>query len=619
MKLKKEVNFFGVFSIATGAMISSGIFILPGIAYAKTGPILFVSYFTAGILALVGILSIIELSTAMPKAGGDYYFIERSMGPFIGTISGFLGWIALSLKSAFAIFGLSEIIHQVIALYLFMNFNPLIISGILCMIFILLNIIGIKEATIFQILMVAALLLLLIFYCIFGFKKINYSFFNDIITSNININSIIITTGFIFISFGGLLKVASISEEVKNPKKNIPLGMITSIIIVTLLYTIIVFVLTGTLSPVEFADSLTPVADSARIILGNPGFIAISIASILAFITTANAGIMSASRYPLALSRDNLVPNFINKVNKRFQTPTISIIITGFFIFLSLLLPLEMLVKTASTVILTSYVLTNISVIILRESKLSNYRPSFKTPFYPWIQLFGIITFSFFIIDLGVQAIEISLIFLFLCFCIYFFYGRKKSNREYALLHLLKRITDKRLTENLLENELRDIIINRDNIEQDNFDNLVKGAKILDLDGCPDYEKLFKITSKYIAEDIKMPESEIYIRFMKRQEESNTAVSDFLAIPHIVIDGNNKMFMMIVRCKDGIKFTEKENSVKVVFLFGGTIDKRVLHLKTLASIATLVQKENFITNWLIAKDENELRNLILLSGRKRFK
>jgi len=79
MKLKKGLGFFGVFSIATGAMISSGIFILPGLAFARTGPAVLISYFLAGILALIGIFSVIELSTAMPKAGGDYYFINRSL------------------------------------------------------------------------------------------------------------------------------------------------------------------------------------------------------------------------------------------------------------------------------------------------------------------------------------------------------------------------------------------------------------------------------------------------------------------------------------------------------------------------------------------------------------
>lgn len=608
--LKKGISFFGVFSIASGAMISSGIFILPGLAYSKTGPAVFISYFIAGLLGLIGIFSVIELSTAMPKAGGDYYYINKTFGPLFGTISGFLGWFALSLKSAFAIFGISEII------YLYTGFSTLISGFLLCLFFIILNIIGVKEAAIFQFTMVVGLLSLMLIYIIIGLPKVQSSYFTPFLT--VKINEIIITSGFIFISFGGLLKVATVSEEVINPKRDIPLGMISSIVVVTFLYTLITFVITGTLDPLVFKNSLTPVADSAKLIMGTSGYIIIIIASILAFFTTANAGIMSASRYPMALSRDQLLPPKIAFINKKFKTPTISIIITGIIIYLSLLLPLEMLVKAASTIILTSYVLTNLSVIILRESKIINYKPSFKAPFYPWLQIVSVILFTFFIIDLGAASIELSLAFLFISFCIYMFYGRKIKKSEYALLHLLKRITDKRLTENIIEDELREILVNRDNIEQDNFDNLVKKAKIIDVEEFMDFETLLKLVVIPISKEIEMTEEEITSRFLKRQEESNTAVSDFLAIPHIIIDGENKMFLTIVRSKKGIKFTERENAVKAVFLLGGTKEKKRLHLKTLASIATLVSQKDFQKNWINVDNIIEIKNLMTLSNRKRF-
>ena len=76
--------------------------------------------------------------------------------------------------------------------------------------------------------------------------------------------------------------------------------------------------------------------------------------------------------------------------------------------------------------------------------------------------------------------------------------------------------------------------------------------------------------------------------FRKRQESSNTAVSGFLAIPHIVLDGESRMFMHIFRAKDGVSFTEQENSVKAVFFLGGTKDRKPLHLKTIAAIASLI-------------------------------
>lgn len=610
MKLKKELDFFDVFSIATGAMISSGIFILPGLAFARTGPAVFISYFLAGVLALIGIFSIIELSTAMPKAGGDYYFINRSLGPFIGTISGFLSWFALSLKSAFAIFGISEII------FVFTGFPVIICSILVCVFFIALNSIGVKEAAKFQVSLVSGLLILMVLYIIFGFSKINATHFYPLAPHGIN--PILATTGFIFISFGGLLKVASVSEEIKKPSKNIPLGMIISVVTVTIIYTLILIVTVGVLSADKFSNSLTPIADAAKNIIGTPGFIIISIAALLAFITTANAGIMSASRYPLALSRDNLLPKAISKVNKRFKTPIFSILITGLFIILALQLPLVMLVKAASVVILTAYVLTNLAVIILRESKLKNYRPSFKTPFYPWLQIFGIIIFSFFIIDLGLEAIEISIFLLLISICFYLFYGKKKYAGEYALLHLLKRITDNRLTDHILESEFRDILCDRDNIKPDKFDMLVKNAKILDLPGPLEVDQLFETISENISQKIDISKEEIFNLLKYRQEDCNTAISPFIAIPHIIIEGSEHFFLILIRCKEGIKFTSKENAVKAVFAFIGTKEDRTFHLKTLAAIATLVQQKDFEEKWLDAENTHYLRDIVLLSNRMRF-
>ncbi|MCF6334917.1 MAG: amino acid permease [Spirochaetales bacterium] len=610
MKLKKELDFFDVFSIATGAMISSGIFILPGLAFARTGSGVIISYFIAGILALIGIFSVIELSTALPKAGGDYYYINRSLGPLVGTISGLLSWFALSLKSAFAIFGISEII------FIISGFPVLISSIIVAVFFIFLNSMGVKESAKFQVLLVASLLVLLVLYTIFGFSRINMSHFYPFVSQGIN--SIFITAGFIFISFGGLLNVASISEEVKNPKKNIPLGMIASVVTVTVLYSLILIVTVGVLPAAEFSGSLTPIADAAKLMVGTPGFIIISIAALLAFITTANAGILSASRYPLALSRDHLLPNIFSRISKKFKTPVLSISVTGIFILCALLLPLEMLIKAASVVILTAYVLTNISVIILRESKLKNYKPSFKAPLYPWLQIFGIIIFTFFIIDLGLEAIEISIAFILIGVVIYLFYGRRRSSSEYALLHLMKRIADKKITEHLLESEFRDVLVERENINHDKFDNLVKSAKILDLEGPLELDQLFTIISENVFNKIDLDKEEIFSLLKSRQKDCNTALSPFFAIPHIVIDRTDHFVLMLIRCKGGIHFTSKENSVKAVFAFIGTKEDRAFHLKTLASIATLVQKDDFEEKWLNAENIHYLRDMLLLSERMRF-
>ncbi len=609
MELKQEVSFLGVFSLATGSMISSGIFILPALAFAESGPASSISYLLAGILALLGVQSIIELSTAMPKAGGDYYFINRSLGPLIGTVSGLLGWIAISLKSAFAVYGISEVV------YIFTGFPVLITGAIITIFFVVLNIVGVKEATRLQIVLVFFLLLLMIFFVVVGFPKIDYSHFKPFAPNGYN--KILYTSGFVFVSFGGLLKVANIAEEVKDPKKNIPLGMIASVIVVTILYAFTVFITTGILTNAEFVDSVTPIADAAMKSVGNGGYIAITIAASLAFITTANAGLLAASRYPLSLSRDGLLPEIFCKTSKKGDMPIFSIIITGIIIFSSLLISLDSLVKAASTVILTSYVLTNVSVIVLREGNLANYKPSYRSPLYPFVQLLSIVVFTYFIFELGSNSTGLSLFFVFCCFLVYFFYGRKHFSGDYAILHVIKRMMDKRIIGDLLEDELREIVINRDNIEQDDFDELVKEATVFDIDHSINFDSLLSITVSDIATRVNLDEAEIYKRFTERQAELNTALTPFIAVPHIVTDDNSKMFLTLVRCKEGIKFSDEEDSVKAAFLFGGPYKMRTFHLKILSSIAEIASEDNFPDMWMNANNEEDLKNLFIMNSRKR--
>ena len=234
------------------------------------------------------------------------------------------------------------------------------------------------------------------------------------------------------------------------------------------------------------------------------------------------------------------------------------------------------------------------------------------------MQIGSIILFSFYIIELGAQAIEVSLGFVSACLLIYLFYGRRKAKSESALLHLLKRITDKRLIEDLLEDELRDILINRDEIEQDNFDQMIRDTPVIDVEGPLDYEHLLYMVVKKIANKTEMDEKTIIERFIKRQQECNAAISSFLAIPHILIDGKSCNFMFIVRCKNGVRFSENESDVKAIFFLCGTKDRRALHLKTIASLATLVGQSGFQGNWLNKEKPIELKNLMMLSKRKRF-
>ncbi len=615
MPLKRALKLPEIFSIATGAMISSGIFILPGLAFAMTGPSEFVSYFIAGLLAFAGVLSVSELATAMPKAGGDYFFINRSLGAPVGTISGLLSWFALSLKSAFGIIGIISVAK------LFIDFNPTtwsLIGVLITAFFVALNVTGVKEAGKFQVALVIGLISIMLIYIIGGISSIQVQHFEPF-TFNGG-KGVLITAGFVFVSYGGLIKVASMSEEISNPKRNIPLGLISSLVVTIILYTGMLIVTVGieNSSILKDPNNLTPIATTAKLFLGNFGFYMILIASMLAFITTANAGIMSASRYPMAMSRDNLMPKLLGVISPKLGTPIASLLITGTFIVFAIMLPLDILIKAASTVVIMNYILSNLSVIILRESKIQNYRPSFKAPLYPWTQILAIFAFIMLIFDMGLYPILISFGLIIFGFFVYYFYGRKKDHNEYALLHLIERVMNKKLTSYNLEGELKSILYERDDITKDKFDQLIEKSIVIDIEDKISMDQLFTIIAENLEARTTISEADILRKLHDREQQASTALTPFVAIPHLIIEKEDSFEIILIRAQQGIEFSAEQTEVKAIFVLAGSMSERNLHLKSLSAIAQIVQNKEFEKKWMNAHFKKNLKDIILLGERRRF-
>ncbi len=610
MELKRELTLFDVFCIASGAMISSGLFILPGLAHAKAGPAVIISYFLAGLLSIAGMLSIAEMTTAMPKAGGDCFTVIRSMGPAVGTVAGLLSWFSLAMKSAFALIGMS------VFTMLIVHVDIHIIAVFFCLFFLIVNLIGIKEAGRTQVILVTGLFVLMLLYIVLGLPAVRVRHFEPFAPHGLT--AMFSTAGFVFVSYAGLLKIASVAEEIKNPKKNIPLGMILSLVVVSIFYTLMVFVTSGVLDAAKLNQSLTPISDGAAVFMGSWGAIALGIAAILAFLSTANAGIMTAARSLVPLSRDGLLPEFMGKINTRFRTPHNALLLTGFFILISLFLQLRILIEAASIVLILTNILACLSLIILRESHLQNYQPSFRMPFYPWVQLIGILGLSFLIIEMGSEALVITGILIIGGAFTYWFFGRIRASREYALLHLIERITAKELTTYSLEAELKEIIRERDNIVKDRFDYLVENAIVLDIDKTTPVDEFFHNAAKVLSEKLNMESTAIFRSLLNREQENSTVLSPGLAIPHIIIEGDHKFELLLTRCKEGIYFSKDHPSVHAVFVLIGTKDERNFHLCALSAIAQIVQDAHFEKQWLNAKNKESLKDIILLGQRKRF-
>lgn len=615
-KLIRQLSALDVFCISSGAMISSGLFILPGIIYAKVGPAVILAYIFAGLFILPALFAKVELATAMPKAGGSYFFIERSMGSAAGTIGGFASWFSLTLKSAFSLVGIGVFMTLIIPNI--SEWEIKFIAIFFCLLFMIFNLTSVKLTGRIQIFLVFVLIGTLFLYILRGVMLINVHSYTPFMP--FGKRSLFPAIGMVFISFGGLTKAASIAEEVKNPSKNIPYGMILSFLVVLLLYALTIFVTVGLLNQNELAHSLTPLSTGGYKIFGTFGIIIMAFAGILAFVSTANAGILSASRFPLAMSRDQLLPEFFAKINKRFNTPHFSIIFTGIFMMAFILfLNLENLVKVASTLKIILFMFVILASIIMKESKILNYKPTFSSPLYPWLPIAGLIAYSFFLYEMGPLALLTTGIFILISILWCKIYLKGTAMRKSALVHIVERVTAKEIAGESLVTELREILKERDEIIEDRFDELVKKCEIIDIGKQITLMQFFSLVANKLAKQLNINAQELLDSLIAREEESTTEVRPGLAIPHISIEGEQKFKLLVARCEAGINFSNDLPAVYVAFILVGSPDERNFHLRALAAIAQITQDADFDKNWLRAKNIEELRDILLLSKRPRNK
>ncbi len=382
-ELERDLGLLSVMAVSIGAMIGSGIFILPGLALDMAGPAVVLAYLLAGLLVLPAALSKSELATAMPEAGGTYLYIERGMGPMLGTIAGVGTWFSLSFKGALALVGGAP--YLVLLLDLPAKPVALAVGAVL----IAVNVVGAKQTGRLQVGIVVAMLAALTWFAAGSASSIDTVNFQGFLAEGWV--GVLQATGFVFVSYAGVTKVASVAEEVENPDRNIPLGMLGSLAFTTMLYVVLVVVMVGVVPAAELAGSNVPMALAAENTLATAGLLAVVAAALIALVSTANAGVLSSSRYPFAMSRDGLAPPSLADVSSRFGTPTNAITLTGAaLLFMVAFVPIEDIAKLASAFQILVFVLVNVAVIAFRTADIEQYEPSFRSPLYPVPQLVGI-------------------------------------------------------------------------------------------------------------------------------------------------------------------------------------------------------------------------------------
>jgi mannitol/fructose-specific phosphotransferase system IIA component (Ntr-type) len=482
-------------------------------------------------------------------------------------------------------------------------------------IFILVNLLGAKSAAVIEVGFVAALLAILAGLIVKGISSIDLARFRPFISGNWN--SLVSTIGFVFVSFGGLVTATSIAGEVKRPARSIPVGMLGSVITVTVLYVLSLIVTVGVLDGRTLVSSSAPLADAAGLLVGRWGFVLLSVAAGFAFVTTAHAGILSASRYPYALAVDQLLPGFLGKTFGRAGVPRLSLLFTGIIVGVGSLVPLKTLISAASTIILSSYLLANVGALVMRYSKLTSYRPTFRVRFTPYFQIVAIAAFIFFIIDLGWPGVIVAGSLAVLSMAVYLLYGRRRHMGEYALLHLIERVTNRKIAGDGLERELRDIVHEKDDVALDQVDQVFHNAEVLDV-SADTLQQLFREAATLLAPLLKMSAKKVEESLLQRETERGTAISGFVAVPHLVVDSSECFSLLCVRARDGVEFNDRFSSVKAIFILAGSADKRTLHLQTLAALAQIAMDPRFEKEWLEARGPEQLRDVLLLGERRRI-
>ncbi|MDZ7704639.1 MAG: amino acid permease [Trueperaceae bacterium] len=620
-RLAKELGLFDVYAISTGAMFSSGFFLLPGVAAASSGPSVVLAYLIASIFILPAMFSMAELATAMPRAGGAYYFLDRSLGPLAGTIGGIGTWLSLVLKSAFALIGFGAYL----AIFLELPLQPLAVA--LTIAFGVINILGAKETTGLQRILVTALVGIMVFYVVQGLmfvaglelSVVHREQFTPFLP--FGLAGLFSTVGLVFVSYAGLTKVASVAEEVRNPDRNIPLGMFLSLLTATIIYVFGVYIMVAVLEPSQLRNDLTPVATAGEAFLGwlptPTGLVLVVIAAIAAFASTGNAGILSASRYLLAMARDRLAPPAFAQLG-RFKTPQVSVIATsvvmiGAIIFLNV----ENLAKLASAFQLLVFVLINFAVIVMRESRISSYTPGYSSPFYPWMQVAGIIAPIFLIIEMGTSAALFTVFVTFGCVLWYLFYAHAKVEREGAIYHLFARLGQRRFEG--LDHELREIMKERKLEEDDPYEAMVARARVLDLDDKPSFETIVAQVSDLLAKRLPYTTNDLQEMFLGGQHIGATAISHGVALPDVRLDNIEQSEIVLVRVRNGIELhladvggsrTDATDVYALLFLVGSQ-QNAGQHLRILAELVTRVDEAGFLNEWLAADTDQQLREVLL--------
>ena len=364
----------------------------------------------------------------MPKSGGTYVYIERAFGPLFGTIAGIGLWLSLLLKSAFSLVGLSAYLYVVV------NIDEAYTKAIallaLLLIF-LLNVFGLKKVEKTQLFIVSTSIISLIVIIALGLTSFDTKLTEPVFSDGTN--GFIAGVAFLYISYAGVTKIAAIAGEITNPSKNLPLTMIISLFLITTIYCLVALALVGNVEASILATDIKPIHTLFQTIGGDTFGLIAGVVGALTLLSMANSGVLASSRFPFAMSKDGLLPSYLAGINSKFMTPVSAILTTSTLIALAIIfLDVVKIAKLASAFKVLMFIFNELTVIVLRETNAQWYKPTFKSPMYPYVQIFGILSGIVLLAYLGIMPVVSVIGVVVLGFLIFLVYGSKSDRSGIA-------------------------------------------------------------------------------------------------------------------------------------------------------------------------------------------
>jgi basic amino acid/polyamine antiporter, APA family len=355
--LKREIGLFGATALGIGAIIGSGIFIVSGIVAGVAGPAMMFSVLIAGFIAIFSAMSVSELAAYLPEEGGTYAYAQKLISPIAGFIAGWI-WIFSNIFVGAAV-------SLGFAHYFVTVFPAVPIKGIavlICLIFIIINYIGLKESVLFNNILVTLKVLILLFFVAFGlgfFKPGNFTPLSP--EGSIGVLS---GAALIFFAYTGFARVTIMAEEVKDPTRTIPRSIYLALGISTVIYLLVSVVAVGLAGAPALAQSGSPLADAIKNTGSSGAVLVISLGAMIATASVLLTTIMGISRIVFSMARSKDLPPLFERIHPRFRTPYYAIAITGACMIAALLLAdLTLVIAVSTFSMLVFYLIANMAAL----------------------------------------------------------------------------------------------------------------------------------------------------------------------------------------------------------------------------------------------------------------